>query len=47
MKKVALASLLALAGLSVASNLRSNTSTVVIAAPDVPPPSCSPDCPAQ
>ena len=47
MKKVALASLLALTGLSIASNLRNQTSTVVIAAPDVPPPSCSPNCPVQ
>jgi hypothetical protein len=43
MKKLALLSLLALAGLSmVAEAYNSNT---VILSPDVPPPSCSPNCP--
>lgn len=39
MKKLVLLSLLAIAGLSMAAESRS------LLSPDIPPPSCAPDCP--
>lgn len=47
MKKIALLSLLALAGLSLVSELRNHNRPVLMFAPDIPPPSCSPNCPSQ
>lgn len=47
MKKVALLGLLALAGLSIVSEARSSAPQVIAFAPDVPPPSCAPDCPLR
>ena len=46
-KKIALFFLLALAALSLASQARNQTRPVVVFAPDVPPPSCAPDCGAS
>lgn len=45
MKKLALVSLLALAGLSIAAEAHNqNASQVVMFSPDIPPPDCSPNC---
>ena len=46
-KKAALLFLLALAALSLASEARNPAPPTLAFAPDVPPPSCAPDCPAQ
>jgi len=45
MKKLALFALMTLAGLSLASGLRSESHAPVVAvSPDIPPPDCAPDC---
>jgi hypothetical protein len=45
MKKIALMALLVLAGLSLASEVRTGTHGVTVSvSPDVPPPDCAPDC---
>ena len=43
MKKLVLLSLLAIAGLSMAAEVRYSGSALL--SPDIPPPSCAPDCP--
>ncbi|MBZ5606033.1 MAG: hypothetical protein LAO79_27365 [Acidobacteriia bacterium] len=45
MIKVALLCLLVLAGTSIGVALRSPSAAIV--SPDIPPPSCAPDCPLQ
>lgn len=45
MKKIALLALMALAGLSLASEVRTQSSSAPVAlSPDIPPPDCAPDC---
>ncbi len=44
MRKIALLALMALAGLSLASGVRAGYPCAPVAASDVPPPDCAPDC---